>query len=323
MDVAFIGAGAMATTLMECVDDVEDVGITAVCDVDEEAATATADPRDAAVFTDHRAMFEERDVDAVFVAIPPFAYDDQPTLAAEHGVDLFMEKPVGLRPEYARDVAADLADSDVVTAAGYVFRYDRITEKALELIGDRSIGLLDGRYWSGLPRSDWGHQMETSGGVINVNTTHVVDLLRYFAGEPAQVYAAGTDRTGTEGIDFDDAITAVVEHESGVVSHVSSSVTDPEWTVELDAVGDGFELNLNYAEQTLTGTVDGEDVSFDGDCDRYRREVEAFVEACRQRDRDRVRSSYADGARTLDLNWAVIYAVESTGPVDVRDRRSS
>lgn len=323
MDVAFIGAGAMATTLMECVDDVEDVGITAICDVDEAAAAEAADPRDAVTYTDHGAMFEEQEFDAVFVAIPPFAYDDQPSLAAQHGVDLFMEKPVGLRPSYARDVAAELEDSDIVTASGYVFRYDRITEKALELIGDRPIGLLDGRYWSGLPRSRWGHQMETSGGVINVNTTHVIDLLRYFAGEPAQVYAAGTDRTGTEGIDFDDAITSIVEHENDVVSHVSSSVTDPDWTVELDIVGDGFELNLNYAEQTLTGTVDGEDVVFDGDCDRYRREVEAFVEACRRRDQGLVRSSYADGARTLDLNWAVVDAVDSASPVDVGDSRSS
>lgn len=318
MDVAFIGAGKMASTLLQQVDELPDVNVAAICDVDEGAAAEAAVPRDAAVFTDHQTMFEESDFAALFVAIPPFAYDDQPELAAEHGVDLFMEKPVGLRPEYAHEMARHLSDSDVITAAGYVFRYDEITEKASELIDGRTVGMLDGRYWSGLPASRWGYEMETSGGVINVNTTHLIDLLRYFADEPARVYAAGSSRIDREEIDYDDEITAIVEHETDVVSHVSASTTAPNWTVELDVIGDDFELHLDFTAQTLTGTVDGEDVEFDGECNRYRREVETFVEACRQRDQELVRSSYADAARTLDLNWAIIDAIDADGPVEVR-----
>lgn len=317
MRVAFIGAGKMASQLMDRVDELDDVSISAVCDIEEDAAAAAAGPRDATTYTDHETMFEEGGFDAVFVAIPPFAYDDQATLAAEYGIDVFVEKPVGLRPEDAREVEAVLADGDVITSSGYVFRYDRITERADELVGDRDIALLSGRYWSGLPGSPWGHELESSGGEILTRTTHVHDLARYFGGDVSRVTAAGTDRVGTEGIDYDDATGSLIEHENGVVTQVASAVTSPEWTVELDIVGDDFRLSLDYANQTLEGTVDGESVDFDGSCDRYGREVEAFLEASRRDDQNHVRSSYSDAVRTLELGCGVIDAAQSQSSIEL------
>jgi predicted dehydrogenase len=310
MRVAFIGAGKMASDLMDCVDQIDAAEIVAVCDIDESLAAAEADPRDAAVFTDHESLFAEHDFDVVFIAIPPFAYSNQAALAVEHDVHLFVEKPVALRPEDAHEIEELLADADIVTGSGYVFRYDRITERARELIGDRKISLLDARYWAGLPNSEWGHETNLSGTDINIRTTHVLDTMRYLAGDVERVYAASTDRIGTEEVDYDDAATATVEHETDVVGTVTSSITAPEWTVEVDIVGDDFQLHLDYATQSLTGHIAGEPIEFDGTCHRYYREVEAFLEACERGDQDHFRSSFADAARTLELNWAVIDSAE-------------
>jgi myo-inositol 2-dehydrogenase/D-chiro-inositol 1-dehydrogenase len=315
MRVAFIGAGKMASGLMECVDAVDGAQITAVCDIDEAAATAAAEARGAEAFTDHETLFSDHEFDAVFLAIPPFAYSNQAELAVEHGVDLFVEKPVALRPADVEAIEAAIEDSDIVTSSGYVFRYDLITEEALELIGDRDIALIDSRYWSGLLASDWGNEMDLSGGDINVRATHLYDTIRYLGGDVERVYAAGSRRVGTPEIDYDDAVTTTVEHENGVVSHVSSAVTAPSWTVEVDIIGDDFELRLDYAEQSLSGIVEGEEVEYDGTCERYQREVATFIEACAAGDQSLVRSSYADAARTLELNWAVIEAIDSDGPV--------
>lgn len=318
MRVAFIGAGKMATGLMECVDAVDGSTITAVCDIDEDAASAAAEARNAAVFTDHEALFEDHDFDVVFLAIPPFAYSNQAELAVQHGVHLFVEKPVALRPADAAPIEAAIEDSDIVTSSGYVFRYDQITERALDLVGDRPIALIDSRYWSGLLASDWGNEMELSGGDLNVRATHLYDTLRYLGGDVEQVYAAGSDRVGTAEIDYPDAVTTTLEHENGIVSHVSSAVTAPSWTVEVDLIGDDFELRLDYADQSLSGLVDGEEIEYDGTCERYQREVATFLEACETGSQELVRSSYADATRTLELNWAVIDAVESDGPVSLR-----
>lgn len=317
MRVAFIGAGKMATILMKRVDAVEEAQITAVCDIDAEAAAEAAAPRNAAVYTDHQTLFAEHEFDVLFLAIPPFAYGDQIDFAVEHGVDLFVEKPVALRPADAKRIESAVVESDIVTSSGYVFRYDRITEKACELIGSRDIALIDGRYWSGLLESKWGNELASSGGEINIRSTHLYDLLRYFGGEVEQVFAAGSDVIGTEAIDYDDAVTTTVEHANGVVSHVSSAVTAPTWTVEFDVIGDDFELRLDYADQSLTGVIDGEQVSFDGTCERYQREIDSFLNACAEGDQSQVRSSYTDAVRTLELNWTVIDAVETSEPTRI------
>lgn len=315
MRVAFIGAGKMAARLMRRVDAIDGVEITAVCDIDEDAAMAAAEGRGAKVFTDHDVLFEDHEFEALFLAIPPFAYSNQAELAVEHGVDLFVEKPVALRPADAEAVEVAIEDSDIVTSSGYVFRYDLITEQALELIGDRDVTLIDSRYWSGLLASDWGNEMDISGGDINIRATHLYDTIRYLGGDVERVYAAGSRRVGTPEIDYDDAVTTTLEHENGIVSHVSSAVTAPSWTVEVDVVGDDFELRLDYADQSLSGVVEGEEVEYDGTCERYQREVETFVEACETRDQSLIRSSYGDAARTLELNWAVIEAIDSDRPV--------
>lgn len=195
-------------------------------------------------------------------------------------------------------MGAALDDAGVVTGAGYVFRYDLITERARELIGDRPVALVDARYWSGLPNSEWGYRMASSGSDVSFRTTHVLDTMRYLGGDVERV-------------------AATLEHETGTVGSVSSTVAGSEWTVELDVVGDDLQLHLDYANQTLTGVVDGEEIDFDGTCDRYAREVEGFLDACAAGDPTRYRCPYTDAARTLDLNWAIIDAVNAGEQVEL------
>lgn len=311
MNVGFIGAGKMASTLMEKVDESDHATITGVCDVDEEAARRTAEPRGASAYTDHATLYEAEPLDAVFVAIPPFAYDDQVTLAAERGIDVFVEKPVALECGRGRETLAAIESAGIVTGTGYVFRYDGITERAIELLADREISMLAGHYWSGLLASSWGSKLELSGGEIVTRTTHLYDLVRYLGGDVDRVTAASTDRPGTPEIDYPAATTATLTHENGIVSTVSSAVTSPKWTAELDVVGDDLHLLLDYTTQELSGTIDDEEIDLNLPTDRYGREVENFLEAVDRNDPGHVRSDYADAIRTLSLNWTVIDAAES------------
>lgn len=317
MDIGFIGAGKMASVLMDKVDGVDDATITAVCDVEEDAARTAAEPRNAKAYTDHRALYEKEALDAVFVAIPPFAYDDQVTLAAERGIDVFVEKPVSLHMSHGRDVLSVIEDADIVTGTGYVFRYDEITDKALKLLDGRSVGLLAGRYWSSLLASSWGNELDRSGGEIVTRTTHLYDLVRYFGGGVDRITAASTDRIATPDIDYPDATTATMQHENGAISTVSSAVTSPKWTAEFDIVGDNVFLQLDYVTQELSGSIDGEDVHYQFATDRYGNEVEGFLEAVRQDDPGHVRSDFRDALETLSLNWTVIDAAESSEPAIV------
>lgn len=323
MEIGFIGAGKMAGTLMEKVDDYDGARVTAICDVNQEAAREAAEPREASAYSDHTDLYEEASLDAVVIAIPPFAYDNQVTMAAERGIDVFVEKPVALRIEQGRETLAAIEEAGIVSGTGYVFRYDEISERARELLADREISLLAGRYWSGLLASSWGNELELSGGEIVTRTTHIYDMARYLAGDVRRVLAASTDRIGTEEIDYPDATTATLEHENGVVTSVSSGVTSPTWTAELDVLGDDLHLQLDYTEQTLTGQVGPETIDYHAPTDRYGHEVETFLEAVERGDPDHVRSDYADALQTLSVNWTVIDAAERGDPAVVGETRRS
>ncbi|WP_129112733.1 Gfo/Idh/MocA family protein [Halegenticoccus tardaugens] len=322
--LAFVGAGGIASIHLKNLEARDDVEVVAVCDVVREAAERAASPWDAAVYTDHEALFDAEDPDAVVVAVPPFAHEGQEVLAAERGVHLFVEKPIGLLTETADEVEAAIEDAGVLSQVGHMLRYAGAVEKARELIGDRDVALVDGRWIGGVPGASWWGVEEKSGGQVVEQTAHVFDLVRYFGGEVEAVRAAGGKRVVGDEIDFEDAVSATMTHENGTVSHVSTSAASPDDDVSLTLVGDGFHLDLAFdsvdgtppkSVSSLAGVVDGESVAFEFEECAWRTEVDAFVESVKTGDASGLRSSYADARRTFDLTLAVTDALDREGPV--------
>lgn len=302
--VGFVGAGNMNRTHVENVAALDGATVAAVCDIDAERARTVAEEYSASSYTDHETMLEEEALDAVYLAVPPFAHDGQELTVLEHGAALFVEKPLALDRAYARDVEQAVERRDAVTQVGYVLRYDRMTQRAREILDGRTISLVDAQYWCGVPDPDWWPSRESSGGQVVEQSTHLYDTIRHFAGEVERVSAAG-DRRVVEEIDFEDTTSATMHHANGTVSHVSSTSASPDDRIQVNVVGDGVRLTIDYLADELTGTVDGESISVEGDANRFRDEDAAFLEAVRAGDPDAPRSPYADARRTFELTLAV------------------
>jgi len=327
-DVAFIGTGTIASIHLARLEAVDDTTVVAVCDIDDERAREAATPWDASVFTDHGTMFAEMDFDAVFVCLPPFAHTDQELLAAEHGVDLFVEKPLGLDIEYAREVREAVEQAGIVTQVGHMDRYTDIAERASELLGDRPIALADGRWFGGVPGVGWWGRSARSGGQTVEQAVHIYDLVRQFAGDVTRVSAVGGQTVVTEKIDFPDSTTASLEHANGAVGHVSASSASPGDDVSLTIVGEDASLDLDFTHGTLDGQVDGEEIHYENDAevrwsdyrggnDAFRKELEDFLAAVRAGDPDRPRSPYADALRSFEVTLAVNESIETGVPVEI------
>jgi predicted dehydrogenase len=316
--LGFVGAGFIASRHLENLQGREDVEVAAVCDVDEEAAREAADPHGASVYADHREMYDREDLDAVVVGVPPFAHEDQELLAADRGVDLLVEKPLALTREKAREIGDAVAEAGLVTQVGYMNRYAEITDRARELLGDRTVGLVAGRWHTGVPGSPWWRVKEKSGGQVVEQSTHTFDLVRHFAGEVDRVSAYGGQEIVTEEIDFEDSTAAVMEHENGAVSTVSSSsAVEDDGEVSLTVVADGARLRLDFRTNELTGVVDGEPIDFAGDARPYAREMDDFLAAVAAGDADRPRSPYDDALRSFELTLAVEEALDTGEAVEV------
>jgi len=100
---------------------------------------------------------------------------------------------VNLSLEKAREIEEVIKKKNLITSVGYLLRYMDIIEKTKRLLEKKKLALLLGKYFGEVPRGEkgWFIRKEKSGGQIVEQATHVVDLVRYFAGEVDQIYARG------------------------------------------------------------------------------------------------------------------------------------
>jgi predicted dehydrogenase len=310
MNIAFIGVGGIATRYLKAIDAMADIRVAAVCDLNEARAREVAEPLGAAVYTDHHELYRQGGFEAVLICIPPFAHTDQETMAVERNIHLFVAKPVALTMEKTAEVERVLQGRDIVHQSGYMWRYADITDKALELIGNRRIALVEGQVWTGVPKTPWWWEKAKSGGQVVEQASHIYDLVRLYAGDVESLTAYGSRGIARTPVDFEDVISAVMKHTGGAISHVSSTCGAPDVRFELNLIGEGFRLNMNYGQRKLTGKVDEEKIDFKGDIDGYDKQLETFFAAIRGRDKSLVRSSYDDAAKSLRLTLAVNESIE-------------
>jgi predicted dehydrogenase len=256
----------------------------------------------------------------VFVAIPPFAHTSQVSDAARAGCAVFVAKPIALDVATARPIAAAVAESGVINQVGYMARYADITERARELLGGRTVGMLLGRFMCRMGASHpwWGTRAK-SGGQMLEQTTHVFDVARLFGGEVVSAHALGRPALASDDgravADFEDCTTCNLRFADGATGNISStySARVPDGFA-LELVGPDCYLRLSY-DLTLSGNIDGQEVSFQGQEAGYFRQVEQFLEAVRHKDQERVRSSYADALKTLAVTDAANRSLQ-TGQVE-------
>ncbi|WP_066419037.1 Gfo/Idh/MocA family protein [Halorubrum aethiopicum] len=315
---AFVGAGGIASVHLSNTEASSLGDIVAVCDIDPAVAESTAETHDVDAFTDVEALFNEAEFDAVIASIPPFAHGEVEKLAVEHETHLFVEKPLGLDRETAETIDAAITESDIITQVGHMNRYADIVERAVELIDDRQIALINGHWYDGVADAEWWRKKARSGGQVVEQSTHVFDLVRYLAGDVEDIHAYGERQVVGDQVDFEDSVVATMYHETGTVSHVATSCASPRYRTAVDVIGDGFDLQLDFNENCLTGIVDGEDVAYEGGDEKYRDELEAFLDAVSNGDRSLVRSPYSDAKKTFETTLDVYESIDTSAPIDTK-----
>ena len=193
---------------------------------DQAARPGGPEPRklQAKVYTDYKAMLTEAGLHAVYICVPPFAHGDLELAAIDAGLALFVEKPVALSLDLARQVTQGIEAKSLVSASGYQTRYSEATDRAKELIGNKTIGMALGFYLGGLPGTPWWRVQAQSGGQLVEQATHTVDLMRYLVGDVTKVYAAGALRLlkDTPNYDIFDVATTTLHFTSGAIGTVSN-----------------------------------------------------------------------------------------------------
>ena len=188
--IAFLGCGGIAKAHMDRLKRIEAAKMVAFCDIDPEKAGWAANQYGGKAYSDFEEMLKRQRLDALWVCVPPFAHEGQEVLAAEKGLHLFVEKPLALDLETAREVANAIRKSGVISSVGYVIRYCKHVAEARRLLRGRRVDLLAGHYLCSMKgASGWWPVMSKSGGQVVEQSTHTVDLMRCLGGDVRKVFA--------------------------------------------------------------------------------------------------------------------------------------
>lgn len=326
--LGFVGAGGMAKAHTDALKTVADVEVAAVTDVDRSRAEALAAQHSAQVFDTPEQLAAEGGVDALYILLPPFAHGSAERAALAHRLPFFVEKPVGLDLGLAREIAAEVTQTGLMTAAGYMNRYRKSVNAARDLLQSDPPVMAYGGWWGGSPGpakdsgiGSWWTDKRRSGGQFHEQVTHTVDVVRYLMGDAVEVfaYAAQGFNKDIPGYSIDDAATVAIRFARGGIANLMSSVTSN--------AGGGVLLNLHslHANVRFTGWehsviiqrqgAEAEEIR--GEDNIFGIEDAAFVQAVRTGDASGLRSTYPDAVQTLAITVAANESLATGRPIFV------
>lgn len=226
---AVVGCGhigsAHARALRELAPRAELVAV--VDSVPERAAAFGGDYGVAAIGSFEEAL-SRPDIDVVTLGTPSGLHAEQVVMALEAGKHVIVEKPLDVSVEAARrTLAAEqrsdrvamvvsqmryLAASQAVHRAAQSGAFGRLTSGTVSMAWWRSQGYYDSGDWRGTWELD-------GGGALMNQAIHVIDLFRWFLGNPIEVYA-WSDRLAHERIEVEDSAVAIIRFESGALGTI-------------------------------------------------------------------------------------------------------
>ncbi|WP_205315061.1 Gfo/Idh/MocA family protein [Nonomuraea lactucae] len=313
--VGIIGAGNVAARHADVLSGFPDVTIAGIADTDLRRAEALASRHGTPAYGGHADLLDVGGLDAVYVCVPPFAHGKPELDVLSCNLPIFVEKPLSLTLEAAKNIASEIERRGLLSAVGHHWRYLDIVERARELLAGRPVRLALGHWLDKVPPVGWWLDPALSGGQVVEQAVHVLDLARLLVGEVEMVHAvpASPDGTAVEGAvdgEVDRALAAVLRFEGGAAGMLATTcLLRHKHRVGLEVHADGIALDLT--ETRLT--VDGETIVQDDGQAKVRVD-RAFIDAVRGRDGD-VRVPYGEALRTHRLALAVARSAIERRPI--------
>jgi predicted dehydrogenase len=183
-------------------------------------------------------LLERGDVDAVLLSVPHHLHAPLGADAAAAGKHVIVEKPLANDLRAATELAEATNRAGVALSVCFPQRYQPNVVVARRLIADGALGEFRGlllnffmdkpaSYWisgfSGRAPSSWrGSRQQAGGGVLIMNLSHHIDLVRHLTGVEAEVVVARTQIEESTA-EVEDAVSIGVKYANGALGSFFAS----------------------------------------------------------------------------------------------------
>jgi myo-inositol 2-dehydrogenase / D-chiro-inositol 1-dehydrogenase len=227
LKVGVIGTGFIGSVHAKNVARHPATELVAVCDVNLESAGKLAAATGAKAVVDAAEIFNNPDVEAVFVCTSTNTHVDYLKRAALAGKAIYCEKPIGLDYQEAVEAVSVVRAAKVPVMLGFNRRFDPNHAALFEEVRRGDVGNLEIiQMTSRGPSLPAISYLATSGGQLRDQTVHFFDLLRWITGdEPDEVFALGAAMVDPKVAEVGDVDTSIVaiRMKSGALCEIDSS----------------------------------------------------------------------------------------------------
>ncbi|MBR2411239.1 MAG: Gfo/Idh/MocA family oxidoreductase [Clostridia bacterium] len=302
--------------------------IAAICDSNEENLRFAGEryniPEEKRI-TDYREIKKNPEINAVTVAVPDQLHKEISCELLHAGKNVLCEKPLALTREDLREIIKAEDESGCKFMVGQICRFTPSFIKAKEIIDS---GILGELYFV---ESEYAHDYmklcdtwradPLRHGVIG-GGCHAVDLLRWLAGDPVEVFAYGTHRLLPQ-VSYDDATVAIMKFSDDLMGKVFVSTgCKRDYTMRTCIYGTKGTLICDNTSPSMTlFTTDSEGVvkekpeiiEVEVNNHNAAKEFEVFADAILND--KKILTDAREGAKTVEVCLSIVESAKSGKPV--------
>jgi predicted dehydrogenase len=260
--VAVVGVGQMGSGHVRDLSTLANMKLAAVCDTNHETADRLAAQFGVPAYYDYRELLEGGRAQAITIATPHYDHTPIAIAAMEQGVHVLTEKPLAVHVRDGQKMIAAYEQArqrypGLTFAIMFQQRTQNFWRKIKAMIDGGELGKLVRTTWiitdwfrpqayydSGRWRATWGGE---GGGVLLNQAPHNLDLYQWFVGMPKRV--TGLASLGKyHHIEVEDEVTAVFEHENGMVGQFMTTTAESPGVNRLEIVGENGRLVFEDGE---------------------------------------------------------------------------
>lgn len=264
--IGVIGVGSRGQHMMRRFLRVPGIRIAALCDIWEprfaEGREITGETTPA--FTDHRAMLEAPDLDAVLVATPLGLHAEHMVAALDSGRHVYGEKAMGFTVTDCDAIRDAARASDRHFQIGHQYRYAPWYRQAVERISSGEIGRVTHVYGYWHRNYDWRRPVPSpelerqinwrlyrrhSGGLLAELGSHHIDVANWIFGDtPERVQGTGGIAFYDDGRETFDNVQALYTYPGGRRLFFSSIIGNARLGFQLQVFGTGGGVELTLQD---------------------------------------------------------------------------
>jgi len=250
--IGIIGLGNMGTEHIKTVEKINNVRLTAVCDIKKNLADDRAKENNVKAYYTANDLINSGDVDAVLIATPHYDHTTITIEAFEAGLHVITEKPVAVhKADAEKMIEAHAKHPELIFSAMFQVRTDSRFKKIKDIIDSGELGNIYRVNWiitnwfrtqtyynSGTWRATWEGE---GGGVLLNQSPHQLDLFQWYFGMPEKIRAY-CSLGKYHNIEVEDDVTAYCEFKEGFTGVFITSTGECPGTNRLEIMADRGRL---------------------------------------------------------------------------------